>query len=306
MDQLQNNEATARYNAFFCEIYQPTLTKYVEALEQLATLYIRQQKALIEANLFATEGYTNYSAPYHTINTKWLPVEEDGAISELKIERRHVVMCSVLQQIGLRLLRAKQYRDLGMSEVEIAYRVADYEHRIADMFFGDSQWFGDNINEPRADYVLLRLKSGGVNKHRFSPEFYSLLNLGTDLVKSIKKNRDIAIEKQAELAELLCLRKYLLAQGNITPEVENSQLKELLPADRAALNVWLKSFEDSFLVAAAQQIINKTFIAKLEAASQEIPKNKPVALWGYRFFSVGPQLQLQQQEEDTAVRQTLS
>ena len=77
--------------------------KLESALKSLAKLYNEQQASQIRANLFAQEAYINRASVYHVV--AWM----QSAVDDLRINFKQVVMGSILQQIGFRLLHSAQF-----------------------------------------------------------------------------------------------------------------------------------------------------------------------------------------------------
>ncbi len=269
---------------FYSKKFIPALEKFYVESKELSRLLGLQQRALIKAHLFAVEAYINYSAPYHTV--LWQQSGKDN----LHIDRRRVVLCSVLQQIGFRLLHAKHYRSLGMNEGEILYRVAKYGQRVADVLFGDKKkWFGDieftiNDNSP----ILIRFKP--MHEHAlkakiFSSKFYNLINLHTALVRDIKK-ADLPTHQKGRLAKLLYLKRYLVEQeGRNKHDVDLTDEKDLLPildSREDKLHKWLTQFFDEILINSVSIFIAECYRSKIFSDYKE-SYSSLTQCWGTHF-----------------------
>ena len=262
----------------------PTLCQahdYLEKVKSLATAWNQLQEAQIRANLFANEAYINYSALYHTVH--W----QQSGDTDLRIDRRQVVMGSLLQQIGFRLLHAKAFRQVGLSEGAILYRVAKYEQRMADMFYGDStHWFGDRLFKPspEEDVILRRLKSQ-VKADRFNDHLFPLLNRGTRLIRAVKKNIEIAPADKARKAYLLAFRDYLHRIRNIrdADTMQEEDIEALLSVHEIRFKTWLAELDNNVLLDTAQKIILETVSAKLAAAEPTSANTNSVNIWGHEF-----------------------
>jgi len=271
--------------------YEKAIKGYAGAIQEQCDLKNKLQEATIKAGLFAHEAYVNFSALYHTVY--WQQSQDD----RLRIDRRHIVLCSVLQQIGFRLLHGKDYQDAmqlqdnvyqkALRGGEMLYRVAKYEQRVADMFLGDDTWFGDKFFDNNSGYVLKRLKEP-VEKTAFSPNFYRLLNRGILLVKDVKKNKNVPPEQKARKALLESFRRYLIDYlgQDYHQNTDISQLEAIFRGtkEQEGFIKWLTIHDNDLLLDGAKKLITATFKAKLNHKS-EMSANDRVLLWGYPFTS---------------------
>jgi tetratricopeptide (TPR) repeat protein len=96
-----------------------------KVIKSLVTDMVVKQKTQIMANLFAIEAYFNYAAPYHVVR---------GIQQKQLIQiTHHVIMGSVLQQIGFYLLHRKESEEEGHQPGRVLYKTAKYGARILDI-----------------------------------------------------------------------------------------------------------------------------------------------------------------------------
>lgn len=112
---------------------QLNITRYQEALKQnlrdIAKYSDSKHEALVIAHLFANEAYTSRYAVEHVV--KGMQEKRDIVISD------QTILGSALQQIGFKLLHAKELHEKGKSEGEISYLTAKYGYRVFNLLFHD-------------------------------------------------------------------------------------------------------------------------------------------------------------------------
>jgi len=211
----------------------------LKVLSQLAVLYNTQQELQIQANLFAYEGYINRSAVYHVVD--W--IQSAGA---LPIAKQQVVVGSILQQVGFRLLHSFIYREQALSEGEIAYRVAKYGERVAEMFFGelDKEWkkVVDNKALPQLE-VLRRLQLTGF-KGEFSKAILKIINEDSRFVEEIKKNERIPVHLKGQKA-LERIQENIYRFHNSGQETVSEHDRKTI--DGKKVSKWLKDNEKELI-----------------------------------------------------------
>ncbi|MBY0544668.1 MAG: hypothetical protein K2Q14_03865 [Gammaproteobacteria bacterium] len=261
--------------------------QYSNAVQTFLKAHQQQQEAIVLANLFAHEGYVNYSAVYHTV--AWQQSQD----SRLKIDRRHVVLCSVLQQIGFRLLHAKQYESQNINRGEILYRTAKYDQRIADMLWGLLEWFKDmpyQAGEP----VLSRLKGlQAIHSQAFPEALFPLLERSLKLIKEVKKNNRVPTYQKAYAALLICYR-YRIQDFNTPDERLKHEFNAVL-ADKAKycqFENWLNR-DKTHLLNAAITVFKLAFQSKIMSRSNQEQLVHPEQYgpakargWGHLFNSL--------------------
>jgi len=288
--EFLKNEYSSLYLNYIKEI-----KKYRKNLKNKCRIKNKLQKATIKAGLFAHEAYVNFGALYHTVY--WQQSQDD----KLRIDRRHVVLCSVLQQIGFRLLHSKEYQkkmqlqdDVYQKALlggEMLYRVAKYEQRVADMLLGsDRAWFDDKVSSSTED-VLKRLRgTEPVKKSTFELKFYRLLDRGTLLVKEVKKKGDVPVEQKARKALLESFRLYRIEHlGKKCRRMGISDLESIFKnreEEQKGFIRWLTVHDNKLLLEGAKKLIATTFKVKLSEKFSEqgaISDNDKVFLWGHKF-----------------------
>ncbi|MBY0544182.1 MAG: hypothetical protein K2Q14_01370 [Gammaproteobacteria bacterium] len=274
----------------FFQALQKEEKAYREGVAAFLEAHQKQQKAIIIANLFAHEGYVNDSAVYHTV--AW---QQSQDVS-LRIDRRHVVLCSVLQQMGFRLLHAKQYEAQQMNSGEILYRTAKYDQRVADMVWGPrKQWFNDHPYQA-GDSLLSRLKAPEPLDNRvFHEALFPLLNRSLALIKEVKKKAIIPVYQKPYEALLVCFRYYAQDFRSTHDELVDKFEALLLPRNKKRyqqFEKWLKS-DKEHLLKAAITIFKLAFQSKIVARSSEAQLVRPeqygsakAIAWGHLFNSL--------------------
>ena len=178
-----------------------------DSLQELIASNIKLQECQIQAALFANEAYINYSALYHTVY--W---QQSDNKENLNIARRHIVMCSILQQSGFLLLHTKNYRDKGVSDGLLLYRTAKYGQRIADMIFGNKTEFFSDFNNKK-EQILSRLKCTiPIADFKANENLWPLLERSCQVVNDVKKNDHIKPYDKIKKAKLIYFRNYLIHQ----------------------------------------------------------------------------------------------
>ncbi|MBY0545362.1 MAG: HEAT repeat domain-containing protein, partial [Gammaproteobacteria bacterium] len=270
-------------------LYQEVQTQkkaYRKGVATFLKAHQKQLEALILANLFAHEGYVNDSAIYHTV--AWQQSQDDS----LRIDRRHVVLCSVLQQVGFRLLHTQQYQSQGVSLGEILYRTAKYDERVADMLWGPlAQWFNDRPYQ-KGDSLLARLKAlEPIDIQVFHVALFALLNRSIALINEVKKNAKIPIYQKPYDALLVCFRYYTQdfqsSAGDLRDKFEGwllpKNIKRYQPFEK-----WLMS-DKEHLLNAAITLFKVTFQSKITAKSRDELLIRPqygssmAQAWGHPF-----------------------
>ena len=249
-----------------------------ETIKRYGHLINEHQLALIRANLMASEAYVNYSAPYHVV--QWKQMGEEACIAS-----RQIVMGSVLQQIGFRLLHAQKLMKEKVSSGEILYRTCKYGERVADMLLGEKElsYPGTLMSdeEIRANLrtgektILSRLKAG----YRFpeiEKQHYQIL-MRDIVVLGIKKHEGVDyVEKPGQcerwLRRTIYLKKNPGEQTRFDSYTDEEQLKLLHTIPQEALYVELQSDEEWWLSLAMKFII-------LSYESRLIDERKQ-RLWG--------------------------
>ncbi|MGE3920825.1 MAG: ankyrin repeat domain-containing protein, partial [Gammaproteobacteria bacterium] len=176
------------------DAYKRVLNDYVKSLQKYSQGLNELQQAQIEASLYAHEAYVNFSALCDT-------VYREQSVQNLSI-KKHVILCSILQQIGSYLLHGKHYKQHFADNVqdknqqvriagEMLYRTAKYLARIADCFDGQPS-----------------------NRLLFDSNFAQLLNQGCLLIKNVKKSSSIKPHQKSEVALLIAFKQYLIDREN--------------------------------------------------------------------------------------------
>ena len=220
----------------------------IKALEHLAKLCNIQQELQIQANLFAYEGYVNRSAVYHVVD--WIQ-----SAGKLPIAKQQVVVGSILQQVGFRLLHSFVYRAQGLSEGEIAYRVAKYGERVAEMFFGelDTEWKKVVNNDQLMQLeVLRRLQQEPSFKGKLEKALLKIVNEDARFVKEIKKNEYIPIhlkgQKALELIQENIYRFHNPSRKDVSENDRNS-------VDKKKIEMWRNDNQKQLMAGAVKTLM---------------------------------------------------
>ncbi|MFN7098271.1 MAG: hypothetical protein ACK4PR_12055, partial [Gammaproteobacteria bacterium] len=282
------NQLKRRRIEVYTQKIEPHKRGYCDCLRELSQALLAQQKAIIISCLFAHEAYINYGAVYHTV--EW----QQSANTDLRIDRRLIVLGSLLQQIGFRLLHAKHYAEQGAPINEVSYRVSKYEQRIADMIWGPQlRWFDDEFfDKTRTQNVLSRLKPlYPINPNVFNEKLYILLNRGIKLVK-IKKDNNIQVYEKGEKAFFECLKHYLTEEEGMPIHSMNDQdILALCTAERKGRLMYrLTRLDSKQLTNVVQKIILLVLEVKLDVATDKWSKTKHtpnnILLWGQPFKAI--------------------
>jgi hypothetical protein len=245
------------------EFYQSKVAEFQKALEQQkavlldllqqeAGLLINRQRWQIKANLFANEAYVNRAAPYHVVNGLQLKQEIDWS--------KHVVLGSVLQQLGFFLLHSKLQFEKSYSPGEVFYKNAKYLMRMAHILFGrEMKWHEQKKKKVLERVNLLPHIQGNWNR-RFE-DYYDLFNTALYIIKNIKGDTSIPDGQKYE-------RTYTEINKRVncnTPQ---------------AMQDYFKSQELKQLLAFAGELIKVVYKAKREEKNNQ--------LWGSFFATQRP------------------
>lgn len=260
---------------------------------ELISSMIALQKAQVHANLFANEGYVNHSATFHVVS--WLNYLDRGP--NKRINKKQLVLGSILHQIGFRLLHVHEFKEKGASWGEVAYRVSKYGFRVADMMFGNvAEDFSDKrvftLNEilqglengivpPQAGQapaaapipILVRLNGRGVVAGGQSPfqladihhNEYVLINGDMELQAAIKKNRIINVERKPYEADQL-LRTWIYLEQHPGQDLSSPAVKALALRDvtEADIETKMRDIDSDTWINIAAKIIIATYAKKHE------------------------------------------
>ena len=241
-----------------------TLHRELElALKSLAKLYNEQQASQIRANLFAHEAYINHASVYHVV--AWMRSQKD----DLRIDYKQVVMGSILQQIGFRLLHSTQFEKAQMEPGEVLYRVSKYGHRVGDMVYGELNTPLDNQHaiEQKFDLketpVLRRLSS---KTHTLKDSWHRILDQDIEFLLSVKKNPNVAIQDKGTHA-IACYQKWVYSiycskeyKKPLDTKMD-SKTKQIIAQSKITkedIQSWLKTDKEAWLDL-ARYIIVKTY-----------------------------------------------
>lgn len=250
------------------ELYTSAVKELTAALRQLAKLKNQKQDTQIRARLFANEAYINRSAPYHVVT---------GMQSNTPITMTiHVLIGSLLQQLGFRLLHSEEQRKEGASEGEIANKNSKYGQRMADVVFGQSkQSYADEEVEAIGEFnslltILPALSTANVHFDRFMGKAEcQLLNSEVRMVTAVRKADSIReADKGNKAAELLALRAQTITENPING------------ASNDALKQYTTGKEKELFLSIGQKALAAGFFAKV----------KKGALWGEARKGASPAL----------------
>ncbi|MGD9152187.1 MAG: hypothetical protein PVG30_00805 [Gammaproteobacteria bacterium] len=230
--------------------HEDNLEEYKKYLLKISDLQNKKQRALIKANMFANEAYVNRSAVIHVV--KGLQSHDKGQTS------KQVIVCSALQQIGLKLLHAKKQRKEGLCEATIAYKNDKYLSRVNHLFFNDDKEVLNTdklkniVNNRKISslgnkiMVLSLLSAKGKDKNkgavknrhfRYDIYDYYLLNSAVEMIRKVKKNENILYHnKNAAARKILYKRvKFMYDQKKIKNcKINNFKVFEIAKLIRMA------------------------------------------------------------------------
>lgn len=250
------------------ELYTSAVKDLKAAFKHLASLKNIKQDAQIRARLFANEAYINRSAPYHVVT---------GMQSNTPITMTiHVLIGSLLQQLGFRLLHSEEQRKEGASEGDIANKNSKYGQRMADVVFGQSkQPYPDEEVEAIGEFnasltILPALSTANMHFDRFmgKPEC-QLLNSEVRMVTEVRKADTVReADKANKAAEMLAARAQVITENPINA------------ASNDALKQYTTGKEKELFLSIGQKVLAAGFFAKA----------KKGALWGEAKKASSPAL----------------
>ncbi len=264
----QSLEEAERDLRYFKQDDQHRKEKIRLALKDRANLINELQEAQIKANLFTNKAYINHAAPYHLV--AWQQKGEG-----VTLNKRQLVMGSILQQIGFLLSHAQTMLQQGLSIGEIAHKVSKYGMRVADMILG-----GEKL--PFKNVTLTEDQWKKMTEGEWSSEIFKRLRAANrQLGGSLRQSDYELINQQIALSSLapntdpsqvtLMLKRSLY-------QYEHPSLKRDVSDDEANL-VTEKALKGNFIwqmmqwLAIARNVIILTYDSRLS------DKNK-MTLWG--------------------------
>lgn len=250
-----------------------------EAFKAKAKLLIVRQRQQVLTNMFANEAYLNRSAPYHVVKG----IQLRQPISKTK----HVILGSILQQIGFYLLHQQALQKENYTPTEILYKLAKYGQRIADLMFGQGfqlrKTSVKNISKGATSLKVLQdLENSGVN-NRFEVRHYELLKFFVEAAL-IKKNNIPDQSYSTEQAKLHAIEQ--LFENNKKLYEDASELLQTLAGNLIAAGYAVKSEKQGHLWGQAkstQETVDSTATSIETRAAQQKGMNN-------QSYSSNPQI----------------